>query len=143
MLRRFAPLLFCMIAVFSAHAQTTRESTFSRSELSQKSDEAITRGVKFLLAHQNADGSWSIGRPTDREGGHTALITLALLSCGESPQSPPLQKAIKFLKAAQPQKGIHATYCIGLRACVYAELPEAQRNTELRSDLRWLQEALI
>src|SRR5450432_425348 len=143
MLRRFAPLLVCLFAAFPASGQTTREDIFSRTELSQKSEEAISRGVKFLLSRQNADGSWGAGMETDNEGGRTALVTLALLSCGESHQSPALDRAIKFLKTAQPQKAYRGTYSVALRACVYAQLPDPAKNIELRSDLRWLEETMI
>ncbi|HEY1629125.1 MAG TPA: prenyltransferase/squalene oxidase repeat-containing protein, partial [Tepidisphaeraceae bacterium] len=142
MLRRFAPLLLCISAALPALAQTTRPDILTRSELAEKSAEAINRGVKFLLSQQNTDGSWSGDRTSDREGGRTALITLALLSSGESYQSPPLEKAIKFLKTAQPQKALHATYSVALRACVFAELPDPLHNAELRSDLRWLEDTL-
>jgi hypothetical protein len=140
--RRFASLLFCLLAT-NAMAQTTREDSLTRSELSQKCEAAIDDGTKFLLDHQNADGSWAGGNPTDREGGHTALVTLALISSGESPQSASIARAIKFLKTAQPQKAIHATYCVGLRACVYAQLPDPTHNVELRADLRWLEDTMI
>jgi hypothetical protein len=141
--RCFAPVILCISAALPAFAQTTRPDILSRSELAQKSADAINRGVKFLLSQQNADGSWAGDRATDREGGRTALITLSLLSSGESYQLPPLQKAIKFLRSAQPQKTIHATYSVALRACVYAELPDPSHNAELRSDLRWLEETQI
>ena len=139
------------VVIFAActAAQTTRssadieQSQISRTELARKSDSAIQRGVKFLLSRQNPDGSWGDGRQTDSEGGNTALVVLALLSCGESHQSPPLDRAIKFLKRAEPQKATHATYSVGLRACVYAQLPEVLRKDELRADLRWLQEHII
>lgn len=115
----------------------------SRTELARKSEAAIRRGVRFLISRQNPDGSWGNGSSTDAEAGNTALVALALLSCGESHQSPPLDRAIKFLKKSQPQKALHATYSVALRACVYAQLPEVLRKTELPADLRWLQENLI
>jgi hypothetical protein len=117
-------------------AQTTQPS--------KKVETSIRSGVKFLLSRQNADGSWSDpNEETDPNGGETALITLSLLSCGESYQSPALDSAIKFLKRIKPQKTHRATYAISLRACVYAQLPEAVRKDELRADYRWLQEAII
>ena len=81
--------------------------------------------------------------PADTEPGCTALMTLALLSCGEPHYSPAMEKAIKFLKSSQPQKSHYATYSVVLRACVYAQLPEAMRRASCDGDLRWLGDAVI
>ncbi|HEY7090819.1 MAG TPA: hypothetical protein VH518_22165, partial [Tepidisphaeraceae bacterium] len=137
--------------VSNAYGQATRETAaaesddtqISRTELARRSELAIHRGVKYLHSRQNDDGSWTLESPPQTEVGSTAIVTLALLSCGESQQSPSLQKAIKFLKTSKPTRSRYATYSIALRACVYASLPEVMRKEELRNDLRWLQEALI
>src|SRR3954452_18668585 len=71
----------------------------SRTPLLRKVDESINRGAKYLLARQNADGSFGDANAQPaRKVGETALATLALLSCGESHQSPQLAKAIDFLR---------------------------------------------
>lgn len=154
-MNRFAAILgLCVVMgiIPSLLAQTTSPANvvradadqIARSELTRRSDRAIRQGVKFLLSRQNADGSWSNAGPPDLYApGRTALVALALLYCGESHQSPPLDRAIKYLKKAQPQTTRVATYSIALRAAVYASLPESIRREELRTDLRWLQQALI
>ncbi|HVT88350.1 MAG TPA: DUF4159 domain-containing protein [Tepidisphaeraceae bacterium] len=145
-------LLACVVATSSAIAQTSREAPLSpeaeraqisRSDLSRRVSFAISKGVKYLLSRQNTDGSWGQGDPSDNEGGNTALVTLALLSSGESHQSPALTKAIRYLKRIHPENVRHATYSIALRACVYSMLPEALRKEELKADLRWLQHDMI
>src|SRR3954470_6010620 len=76
-------------------AQDSAMSQGSRSPLLQKVDTSIDRGTKYLLGKQNSDGSF--GEPdagSGRKVGETALVTLALLSCGESHQSPQLTKAL-------------------------------------------------
>jgi hypothetical protein len=117
-------------------------SQISRTELSRATSQSISKGVKYLLSRQNENGSWT-GPSPDSTTGATALVTLALLYAGESYQSPPLERAITYLKRARPERLVHATYTIGLRAAVYASLPEALRKNELRADLRWLQVAVI
>ena len=91
--------------------------------LPQRIDSAIERGVKYLLAAQNEDGSWTALPAVDRasefadefrsrhilnkpdpEGGRTALITLALLSSGQSPQSPAIRKAVDLPQPDSPTK---------------------------------------
>src|SRR5688572_22345136 len=109
-----------------------------RTPLLRKVESSINRGVKYLLARQNTDGSWGDkDAGTDVRVGETALATLALLSCGESHQSKPLEKAIKFLRTTRAV-GRQNTYAIGLRACVWASLPEPVRGNNLKADLGWL-----
>lgn len=115
----------------------------SRTPLLRKVDGSINRGVKYLLARQNADGSWGDDENgSDVRVGATALVTLALLNCGESHQSKPLEKAIKFLRTTRAV-GRQNTYAIGLRACVWASLPEPIRANNLKADLTWLMQTQI
>jgi len=80
-------------------------SDLRRSRLSSDVDRSIRKAVKFLVSRQNADGSWSAqGERDDLDVGTTALVTLALLSAGESHQSPALVKAVRYLKAAPAHK---------------------------------------
>src|SRR4051794_29081210 len=80
----------------AALARPTQEDTpfgaqlpsSSRTPLLSKVEQSIERGVKYLLAQQNADGSFGDEKASpDVRVGETALSTLALLSCGESHQS--------------------------------------------------------
>lgn len=139
----FIFLLGILASCATAQAQTTqatsRPASLSQTELARRSANAIDRGVKFLLNKQNPDGGWGDTRLTSRGVGTTALVTLALLSCGESHQAPHVAKAIEFLKRGYPQEGRDQTYAVALRACVWAQLPEPLRQRGLREDLRWLQ----
>jgi hypothetical protein len=110
----------------------------SRTRLSLQVEDSIVRAVRYLLARQNADGSWGdVKDSPDHRVGETALVTLALLNCGEAHQSKELLKATTFLKKTK-SVGPHSTYAVALRACVWASLPEAARGTSLRTDLTWL-----
>jgi hypothetical protein len=104
--------------------------------LHRQIDASISRGVKYLSKRQDKDGSWGEGG-NDYKVGTTALVSLALLNCGESHQSPALANAIKFLKKTKVE-GIHQTYAYSLRAAFYSQLPEPVRKTELPADMRWL-----
>lgn len=109
----------------------------STTELSRRSEIAIAQGVKYLLSKQVEDG-WV---REDREGfgiGPTALVTFALLACGEQPQSPALTRAINLLKRVNGRDADKAVYSVGLRASVWSLLPESMRAAELRGDLNWL-----
>ncbi|MCS7032829.1 MAG: DUF4159 domain-containing protein [Phycisphaerae bacterium] len=101
-------------------------------------DSAISRGVKFLLDRQKEDGAWHDGDPNHPHiVGRTALVCLALLNAGESHQSPPLRRAIEFLKRAN----VDYTYSVSLRAAFFSMLPETVRRTRLAADTKWLLEA--
>ncbi|OGV50631.1 MAG: hypothetical protein A2017_06925 [Lentisphaerae bacterium GWF2_44_16] len=60
---------------------------------------AVTKGLDWLMANQNEDGSWGIFQGS--KYAFTALATLSFLAHGETPQSqkygPTLIKAIKML----------------------------------------------
>ncbi len=79
-------------------------------------ERAIRRGVGFLKARQKPDGSWP-GEP-----GMTALIGLALVTAGESPDSPPIDRAFQYLLRAE--EGGHETYTLGLKAMALASMPD-------------------
>src|SRR5207244_1271982 len=100
---------------------------------------AIESGVHFLLERQHKSGAWIGQAMSERATGRTALVGLALLAAGESPQSPAIMKALDFLKVQKQER----TYSIALRAAFYSQLPEALRKEHLRSDTRWLVNAAI
>lgn len=122
-------------------------------------DKAIEAGVKFLLDQQNDDGGWGEIRQNDSadvrdtkrfrarhhltesdpDGGRTALVTLALLSAGQSPRAEPIESAVAYLKSVKATR----TYAVALRAAVYSQLPDPTRNRLLRADLKWLTDAMI
>ena len=64
-----------------------------------RNEMAVEKGLDWLIANQNEDGSWGI-YPSSKYA-FTALATLALLAHGETPQSqkygPSLINAIKIL----------------------------------------------
>ena len=81
-------------------------------------ERAIRDGVRFLKGQQRADGSWP-----DVEGeartGTTSLVTLALLTAGEKPDSPTIRKALDYLRKLRargpPQHLRHRPADHGLR----------------------------
>ncbi|NNM28318.1 MAG: terpene cyclase/mutase family protein [Akkermansiaceae bacterium] len=58
-------------------------------ELTEEAEKAIERGLKFLIATQNKDGSWASGDPSDRGGGYaiagTSLGLMAFMVEGHFP----------------------------------------------------------
>lgn len=119
---------------------TTRQSgqLYSTTELSRQVNTSIDRGVQYLLSRQTADGGWVPDAPEGYGIGPTALVTFALLACGEQPTSKEMAAAIKLLKRVNGYDSNAVTYSVGLRASVWRMLPQSTRAAELREDLAWL-----
>lgn len=98
---------------------------------------AIGQIVERLYSLRNEQGLWDPPQGGGGDyGGRTALATYALLTAGESYQSPRLGPAVEFLKEA-PMTG---TYAVSIRNHVWANLP-TRFEPYLRRDTRWLIEA--
>ncbi|MFM9965714.1 MAG: DUF4159 domain-containing protein [Planctomycetaceae bacterium] len=78
---------------------------------------SIEKGKQYLISQQNADGSFQSQIGGIYPTGPTALATLALLNVGMTPQDPPVQKALEFLRAQRPPT---KTYEAGLQLMVFA-----------------------
>ena len=124
--RRFV-LLPCFLTVLSwwpIHLQAAEIVAPPTQEV----DDAIARAIKFLYSQQH-DGNWETApRPPQMDpptgagnpnggnwGGTTALVTYALLSSGEDPQSPAIQQAVHFLAGVR----FTGIYSVGLRCQVW------------------------
>jgi Domain of unknown function (DUF4159) len=94
---------------------------------SEQVERAIRDGVRFLKDRQRPDGSWP---DMDRaaQTGPTSLATIALLTAGEKPGSPAIQRALAFLRQFTPDQ-LNSTYAISLQTMVFAAAePERDRN---------------
>jgi hypothetical protein len=119
-----------LLVVLTAGAQPPPE--IIRDPLYSDVDRAINRAVAYLKKSQGTDGYWT--GEADRDHGQTALVTLALLSAGESSQSPAVLRAVEKLKKTE----METTYARALRAAVYAQLPLKLIRPELDADRKWL-----
>jgi hypothetical protein len=73
-------------------------------------DQAIDRGVQYLLKTQAPRGTWAPRTP--HHVSLAALPALTLLECGVSGDEPPLQKAARHVRAAVPT--LQGTYELAL-----------------------------
>jgi hypothetical protein len=76
---------------------TARGAMMAKTGGKAKSEEAVMRGLRWLVKNQNADGSWS----TEQRSAMTGFGILSFLGHGETPTSaefgPTVQKAIDWL----------------------------------------------
>jgi hypothetical protein len=89
------------------------------SQMQEKINVAIDRGVDWLIEHQQIDGSWHHEQWTYRCGA-TALSTYALLKSGVLPKHPAVVRALEFMRA-NPSK---ETYTIGCQLLALGALDD-------------------
>ena len=68
-------LFIAKVTVAPLAGQETASDT-EAPEMTEQTEKAIDRGLKFLISSQNKDGSWSSGDAADR-GGDTRLLERA------------------------------------------------------------------
>ncbi|MCA9038743.1 MAG: terpene cyclase/mutase family protein [Planctomycetaceae bacterium] len=107
--------LFCLIFTSGSTVSAAEGSDNPSDRLTpaqwQKIDTAVDRGLKYIAANQQADGSFMA--PRSGQPGITSIAIMAFLSRGYTPQHGPygkqLDKAISFVLASQQSSGIIST----------------------------------
>lgn len=97
-------------------------------------NEAIDKGVAFLLEKQQRDGSWAHDGERYRNG-QTALCMYTLLNCGTKPEHPAIQRARAFLESAPPRE----TYALACQMLAF----EASKDPGLKPAIGALLEQLL
>ena len=99
---------------------------------------AIESGREYLKKEQKVDGRWN--EHSIYTGGVTALVTLALLSSGEDVKSPPVQKALGYLRSLDPPTTVYAASLMTMVFC--AAEPEKDRLLISRN-VQWLESVQV
>jgi hypothetical protein len=107
----------------------------------QEVERAIRDGVRFLIRQQRDDGSWADADPRAQTG-TTSLVTLALLTAGESPKSPAVAKALEFLQKYSAEE-LHRTYSVALQTMVYAAADPERYKVQIADNVAWLEKAQL
>ncbi len=94
-------LLLLLAPAASVHAQEREDVSSER--LARGIDDALARGVDYLLATQQRDGSWA-NFAEGFAGGQTALSLTALLHAGLDPGHPAIQRGFAALEQTDPQR---------------------------------------
>ncbi len=104
-------------------------------------DKAIRDAVRFLKANQRDDGSWT-DIELEARTGMTSLVTLALMTAGETADSPAIRKALEYLRHFGPGE-LRSTYAISLQTMVFATAEPERDQLRIASNVRWLEQAQI
>ena len=115
-----------------ARAEVTREQV----------ERAIREGVRFLRENQRADGSWPDYDAAEAHTGLTSLVTLALLTAGEKPDSEPITRALKYLRQFGPTD-LNNTYAVALQTMAFAAADPTRYQVPISNNANWLVQAQL
>ncbi len=104
--------------------------------------EGIRRGVEYLYSQQYKDkGHWfeHPGQP----GGVTSLVVLALLSSGEDPKSPAMQRALQYVRGIEKPGEQSMVYSIALQTMVLCAAEPDRDRLLIARNARWLETVQI
>ena len=86
--------LLCFVCVLTLAVTSVQAQDIDPVAVKQ----AIDRGIEYLKRRQNADGSWVVEGGNERCGS-TAIVVIAMRSCGVSPNDPSIVNAMRYLRA--------------------------------------------
>lgn len=139
--RSLEPLLICIAAAFLLTTPLMAEQD-GAPELTEATDLAIERGLKFLLKSQAPDGSWSAPEGQTAVGG-TSLGLMAFMARGHFPGFGPhgdaLDRAKDFLlgRAKESTSGVLAgMYEHGLATLALSEMWGMTRDPEDNAEIQ-------
>ncbi|HVK16317.1 MAG TPA: DUF4159 domain-containing protein [Fimbriiglobus sp.] len=140
MLRRVPPLavLVGLLALlFVPTPSPAAPPPSEEDEFVRRVNRAIDRGVQYLKSQHKPKTHWEgfwLNQAADMEGGVTALGALALLNCGEKPDSRELKAALDYLRSLPPKR----TYVVGLSTMVFAEARLPRDLPTIQKNVNWL-----
>jgi hypothetical protein len=137
---RFACRILTALALVSAIASGRGHAAFppdASSITAADLDRAIEALSAGLLDAKDSRRFWEPRKlPADearQPSGWTAIVLLALIEAGISPQDPRIADAVETLASAN----LDGTYAVSVRAMVWASLPDRHRR-RLEADASWL-----
>jgi hypothetical protein len=130
---RLPMVLVSSSAVLLAASGAKAREGVTRAEV----ERAIRDGVRFLLEQQDPKrGEWP-GQP-----GTTALAALALMTAGESPDSPAVASALRAIGRVTPEQ-LNNTYAVGLQAMALSAANPIRFQKLIAHDAAWLERGQI
>ncbi len=132
-------VVVCLIASLLASVTSVRvaRGAVTREEV----ERAIHDGVKYLKERQRPDGSWT-DVDNGAHSGTTSLVTLALLTAGETANSKEVAGALSYLQSLTPEQ-LKSTYAIGLQTMVFCAADPVRYRVQIASNVNWLEAAQI
>lgn len=117
-LARRLMVIACLSAITLGFVPPARAQVTEKQVL-----DSIQRAKRYLVAQQRADGSWPSGV---HEVGVSSLALLALINAGLTPQDPPVERGLKYLRTVQePTK----TYEVSLMIMALAAAKDDRKDS--------------
>lgn len=133
-----ASLIATLVGVWPAPAADP-----AKEPLVEQVRKAIEDGKKFLRERQRVSGdvgNWEDGVEVQEvDGGFTSLALIALLTAGEKPTAPVIQRGLKYLRNVK----VSHTYVVGLMTIVFAEAGQPEDKLLIQRNVDWLVEARV
>ena len=104
-------------------------------------EKAIKSGVRFLKKAQRADGSWE-DRQQEAKTGESSLITLALITAGESVNSPEMTNALAYLSKFSADQ-LDNTYSVALQTMVFAAADPKRFQVRIQDNVNWMESSQL
>ncbi|MBI5724774.1 MAG: DUF4159 domain-containing protein [Planctomycetes bacterium] len=99
-------------------------------------EEAIRKAVRYLLSHQNEDGTWETSATVDpHKIGPTAMVAFALMEKGLTDRDEKIAKALKWL--GDPAHSVDWTYSVALNSQVWLRAWRQTRNKDKDAAARY------
>jgi len=119
------------VAIIATGAAAQKQQPLTAAQVRQ----SIRQGADYLLKEQSHRGTWD--DMATYPGGVTALCTLALLTAGESPSSPAMQKSLDYLRRLEADK----TYTVALQTMALCAGEPRRDFVLIQRNADWLQRA--
>jgi hypothetical protein len=133
---RLATATAALAALLGAATATPARGAVTREQV----ENAIKNGVRYLKERQRGDGSWVEADSEHR--GTTSLVVVALLTAGESPQSPTVSRALDHLRGFTPEQ-LKSTYAVALQTMAFAAATPERDQLKIAAGVTWLERAQI
>jgi RNA polymerase sigma factor (sigma-70 family) len=113
-------------------------------ELGKKVREAQEKAVKYLKSKQQHEGAGRWSWESDelsvlQKGGTTALVTLALLECGEPAKEGAALGGLNYLRTLEPQH----TYVVSLQTQAFCKANQKEDADRIKRNVKWLENAAV
>lgn len=105
-------------------------------------DASIKGAIRFLKGEQRGDGSWDEYLGDTYPMGTSALVTLALLTAGESPDDPQMQKALAHLERRDARQ-LRKIYCVALQTMAFAAADPERYRLRLADNVDYIERSQI
>lgn len=127
-----AVVLAVVVGVVAAGTEGPARGDVTREQV----ERAIRGGVGYLRRSQHPDGSFP-GQP-----GMTELVTLALLTAGQSVDEPTVARALQAVRPHAPGPSF-GTYAVSLQTMALAAADPVRYRREIARNAIWLEQAMV